>query len=85
MAYYQKAKLSKKPVILDEGFLQIIHTIFEHKKSKKQLFSILEKIPKPGILVIFDIEESLRLKRLNNNKNLREKLLVKIILMLGMK
>jgi len=74
MALFQKARLIKKQAIIDEGFFQIIHTIFEHKKSRKQLFNILEKIPKPEILIIFDIEENLRLKRLKNNKNLRERL-----------
>ena len=74
MACYQKAKLTKKPVILDEGFFQIIHTIFETKQTKKQIFNLLEKIPKPHILIIFNIEKNLRIKRLKNNKNLREKL-----------
>src|SRR3989344_7400398 len=38
MAFYKKASLSKDKIILDEGFFQMINSIFEAKKQGKKIF-----------------------------------------------
>ena len=64
MASYNKAQSSNEDIILDEGFFQIIHTIYEEKSSKERINEIMNIIPKPDLLVIINSPKKIRMKRL---------------------
>lgn len=71
MAHYNKAE-SKENSLVDEGFFQIIHTIYERKKNLKSIKRLIDKIKKPDALILLNIKKSLRAKRLKE-RNLPRK------------
>ncbi|MEX0933936.1 MAG: hypothetical protein WD003_01590 [Candidatus Paceibacterota bacterium] len=61
-ARYQKARFFKKAII-DEGFFQNILSIYEDVIDRKTLKKMLRSIPKPELLVVFNINEKMLYKR----------------------
>ncbi len=65
MSSYKKALRYRGAVILDEGFFQIIHSIFEDEIEEEIIKNLIDKIPKPEILVIVDSTKKSREERFN--------------------
>ncbi len=71
MAHYNKA-LADKNALIDEGFFQMLHTIYERKKDSESIKRLTDRIPKPDILIIVNIKKPIRIKRLKE-RNLPRK------------
>lgn len=75
MAKYQKAKKEKDNCLLDEGFLQAIFSILDYNLEKKQIKEYLNNIPISKKIIILNIDEKNREKRLKQRKhNIPEKM-----------
>jgi thymidylate kinase len=65
MARYQKAKMKKGVNILDEGFLQAIFSILDYELERDEIKKYLRTIPRSDVVVIIEVGEKGRKKRLN--------------------
>ena len=72
-AKYEKAKRMKKPII-DQGYFQNIISLFKKEVTEEKIFAYAKNIPKPDLLIIFDIDNKTREERiLNRGYKAREK------------
>ena len=63
MAQYMESRSHRDAVVLDEGFFQIIHTVFERKVKDYKLKRLMELIPKPEILILVNSTKESRERR----------------------
>jgi len=70
MAKYGKIrhfnKNDKKRIIVDEGFFQHIISMCETKKRRAEIIRIIDRIPKPDILIMLNADRKIRFERMHN-------------------
>lgn len=72
-AKYEKASEADSSVLLDEGPFQNMLSLFEKPMEEDKLIRYARILPKPDLLVIFNIDRADRLKLLNARKRIPRK------------
>lgn len=73
VAKYEKARETDGSVLLDEGLFQNILSLFEKPIAEDKLVRYARILPKPDLLVVFNIDRTERLKFLNARKRIPRK------------
>lgn len=63
LSKYHRASKSKEILILDEAPIQSIFIILQKQFSKQEIFRLLSTLPKPEILIIFELPKKTREER----------------------
>ena len=72
MADYRVSSKSAGNFIIDEGFFQLIHTVYERKAGYPEIMKFIKVIPKPDILTIVEADLKTRNSRLAERDRPRE-------------